>query len=137
MPIATVSLNAKSNVISNLKLDFRFDDVHISSLLLTDTIQQFYYEFDDSPAPHQFEIVLSGKQPEWTKLDHNGNIIEDVFAEIFNVEISRLALGPVFYGQSTYFYNGKLGQFYRQLGCNGVVKFNFYSPVYIWLMENI
>ena len=137
MTIASISLNARSNVESDLQLDFKFDDLYLTSMILTNTIQSFRHEFDDLPAAHKFEIVLSGKLPEWTKLDDSGNIIEDVFAEIFDVKISEIPLGQVFYGQSIYFYHGRLGQFYQQLGCNGVVTFNFYSPVYVWLMENL
>lgn len=137
MTIASISLQAQSNVASGLTLDFKFDDVHVTSMTLTDKIQSFHHEFSDLPAVHKFEIVVSGKLPEWTKVDEQGNIIEDVFAEIFDVKISQIPLGQVFYGQSTYFYHDRLGQFYRQLGCNGVVTFNFYSPVYVWLMENL
>jgi hypothetical protein len=137
MTIASISLNVRSNVNADLQMDFKFDDVYLTSMTLTDIIQPFRHEFDDSPSAHKFEIVMSGKLPEWTKLDANGNIIEDVFAEIFDVKISEIPLGQVFYGQSTYFYHNRLGQFYRQLGCNGVVTFNFYCPAYAWLMENL
>jgi len=137
MDFASISFNARSNRAVGLKLDFRFDDISLPPMILTDTIQQFRHEFNDSSASHKFEIILSGKQPEMTKLDHKGNIVEDVFAEIFDFKIAEIELGQVFYGQSIYFYHGKLGQFYKQLGCNGIVTFNFYSPVYVWLMENL
>jgi hypothetical protein len=140
---ATISLSAKSNVIADLKLDFRFDNKIVESMIVSDMVQKFVHEFDDQPAPHTFEIILSGKKPEHTKLDNNSNIIQDVLVEISDLKLSGIGIEQVFYRQSTYLYdinNGKkmiLGQFYQHLGCNGVVRFDFYSPAYVWLMENI
>jgi len=140
MTKATISLNAKSNTAANLQLNFRFDNIHVKSMILTDEIQQFYYEFNDAPRDHIFEIELLNKKPKHTSVDQNNKIVADIFAEIFDVKISGIELGPVFYGQSVYFYNNPkpvVGQFFRQLGCNGIVRFKFYSPAYAWLMENI
>ena len=140
MTTANISLNAKSNVSKNLKLNFKFDDTPVASMILTNKIQQFYYEFNDTPGDHIFEIELTNKNPKDTKLNQNNEIIEDVFAEVFDIKISGIELGHVFYGQSIYYYNNpkpKMGQFFRQLGCNGVVKFKFYTPAYAWLMDNL
>jgi hypothetical protein len=143
VPRANISLIAKSNVSADLKLDFRFDDLPIWSTTLTDQVQNFYHEFDDAPAPHRFEIELSNKNREQTKINEHHEIVEDVFAEILDVKISGIDLGHVFYGQSLYYhdYNGTtgpvVGQFFQRLGCNGIVKFNFYTPAYVWLFENI
>jgi len=140
MTTASISLNAKSNISSDLKLDFKFDGTHVASMTLTDSIQNFYHEFDDSPNNHLFEIELSNKRPEQTKVNQNNEIIEDVLAEIFDVKLSNIDLGQVFYGHSIYYYNNPkpvVGQFFHQLGCNGVIKFKFYTPAYVWLIENI
>jgi hypothetical protein len=142
MSQAWISLDASSNT-QGLKLDFRLDNVLIESMSLTTEVQHFHYEFDDSAGPHRFEIELSNKLPSQCKVDQDGNIIEDAVAEIKNCCISGVDLGQVFYGQSLYFhdYNGAskptVGQFYEKMGCNGTVRFDFYSPVYVWLIENL
>ena len=143
MITASISLTARSNTDAGLKLDFQFDNKLIESFTLSSQPQQFTYEFDDSPANHRFEIVLSNKRAEQTKVDQHGQITEDVFAEIYEVKISGIDLGQVFYGQSLYFHDNNgyskpvTGQFFRQLGCNGTVRFDFFTPAYVWLMENI
>jgi hypothetical protein len=142
MTTASISLTAKSNKNSELKLDFRFNNQLIESFVLTDQPQQFRHEFDDAVADHKFEIVLSNKCAEQTKVDQHGQIIEDVLAEVYDVKINEIEIEQVFYKQSLYFHDSNgyskpmVGQFFRQLGCNGTVKFEFSTPGYVWLMEN-
>jgi hypothetical protein len=142
MTTASISLTAKSNKNSELRLDFKFNNKLIESFVLSEQPQQFKHEFDDSVANHIFEIVLSNKRAEQTKVDKHGQIIEDVFAEVYDVKINEIEIGQVFYGQSLYFHDNNsyskpvIGQFFRQLGCNGIVKFEFSTPGYVWLMEN-
>jgi hypothetical protein len=142
MTTASISLTAKSNKNAGLRLDFRFNDQPIESFILTDLPQQFRHEFDDATADHKFEIVLSNKHADQTKVDQHGQIIDDVLAEVYDVKINEIEVNQVFYGQSLYFHDSNgyskpvIGQFYRQLGCNGTVKFEFSTPGYVWLMEN-
>jgi hypothetical protein len=142
MTPASISLTAKANKNSELRLDFKLDNQLIESFVLTDQPQQFRHEFDDAAADHKFEIVLSNKRAEQTKVDQHGQILEDVLAEVYDVKINEIEVGPVFYGQSLYFHDSNgyskpvVGQFFRQLGCNGTVKFEFSTPGYVWLMEN-
>jgi hypothetical protein len=142
MTTASISLTAKSNKNSGLRLDFRFNDQLIESVVLTDQPQLFRHEFDDATADHKFEIVLSNKRAEQTKVDQHGQIIEDVLAEVYDVKINEIEIGQVFCEQSLYFHDSNgyskpvVEQFFRQLGCNGTVKFEFSTPGYAWLMEN-
>jgi hypothetical protein len=140
---ASISFNAKSNITAGLKLEMMLDGVLIDSIDLTENTQSWIWHFDDACAEHQFEIVLSNKLPHHTVLDQDNQIIQDVVAEIFDVKISDIDLGPVFYHHSLYYHNSNgwskpvVTQFFRSLGCNGLVKFNFTTPAYAWLMENI
>jgi len=124
-------------------LDFCFDNILIQSMPLTTETQCFRHEFDDSTTSHRFEIKLSNKLPSQCKVNHLGEIVEDVWAEIKNFSMSDIPLGQVFYGKSLYFhdYNGAskptVGQFYEKIGCNGTVRFDFTTPVYAWLIENL
>jgi hypothetical protein len=142
MTKAWISLEANSNA-PGLRLKFRFDNVLIQTMELTDEPQHLYHEFDDVAASHRLEIELSNKLPEHTKIDQYGEIIEDALVQIKKIAISDIELGQVFYGQSLYFHdhNGSskpvVGQFYEKMGCNGVVRFDFSSPVYSWLIENL
>lgn len=142
MTKAWISLEANSNA-CGLQLDFCFDNDLIHSMVLTTAIQNFCHEFDDSAASHRFEIKLSNKLPTQCRVNQSGEIVEDVVAEIRNVSLSGIKLGEVFYGQSLYFHdhNGAskptVGQFYEKMGCNGIIRFDFSSPVYAWCIENL
>lgn len=126
-----------------LALNFWFDNQLVGSLQLHDEFQQFEYQFEDSEGSHEFEIELLGKLPEHTELDTDGNIVHDRVAEIANVALDNIELGHMFYEQTCYLhdFNG-VGQpieqkFFGTMGCNGRVKLQFSSPVYLWLLENM
>jgi hypothetical protein len=139
---ASISLSARSNVSAGLKIDIRFDRVLVQSMILTDQAQHWSWLFDDTPADHVLEIELSNKLPHHTVLDHKGQIIEDVLAEIYDIKLSDIDFTSVFYEQSVYTHdsngwsNPVTTQFFHSLGCNGKVRFLFSTPAYAWLIEN-
>lgn len=140
---ASITFSARSNVSAELKLDIKFDSVLVQSLTLTEQAQHWTWLFDDAPADHVLEIELSNKLPHHTVLDHNGDIVQDVMAEIYDVKLSGIDFTSVFYNQSLYTHNsngwGKsvTTQFFQTLGCNGTVRFAFTTPAWVWLMENV
>jgi hypothetical protein len=139
---AWISLEASTNC-PGLRLDLRFDGVFLKNMVLTEEVQRLHHEFDDFAAAHRLEIELSNKLPPLAGKHQADPPIEDAVAVIKNVSISGIELGQIFYGQSMYFhdYNGSsnptVGQFYENMGCNGTVRFDFASPVYAWLIENL
>lgn len=140
---ASISLSARSNVPAGLKIDIKFDEVLVHSMILSDQAQHWTWLFDDAPADHVLEIELSNKLPHHTVLAHNGQIVEDVMAEIYEVKLSGIDFTSVFYNQSIYTHDSNgwskpiNTQFFHTLGCNGTVRFAFTTPAYAWLMENV
>jgi hypothetical protein len=143
MSLTSISLNVKSNDSVGLQLTVKFNNILIQSFVLTEEVQNFYHEFDNSPSSHSLEIEIKGKRPDHSVLNEHGEIVKDVVAEIFDLKLANIDIGDVFYYKSVYFhnYNGStkptVNQFYKTVGCNGIIKFNFYSPVYLWLYENM
>lgn len=143
MSLASISLKVKSNNSVGLTLTVKFNKNLIKSFVLTEEVQNFYYEFDNSPSSHCLEIEINGKLPDHTVLNKHGEIVKDAVAEIFDLKLSGIDVGDVFYHKSVYFhnYNGSakptVNQFYKTAGCNGIINFNFCTPVYLWLYENI
>lgn len=106
--------------------------------------QQIECAFDDNiEKQHTLEIEMVGKIQDHTKIDDAGNITEDRVIEIRDITVDNIELGYMFTELASYQHdrNGTGPQvserFYGEMGCNGVVKLEFTSPVYLWLLENM
>ena len=140
---------------SNLSLDVSANgpglqiEIFLDNILLfvgepTQDINKFSFSFDDShEIPHRLCIKLSGKLPDHTKIDSDNNIVYDRVVKISNVRFDDIDLGHVFFEKCTYThdFNGTKDEtttkFYGVMGCNGTVEFEFSSPIYLWLLENM
>lgn len=128
---------------SDLKLIFWFDHAQVGSLGLLEQPQTFQHEFLDQEGEHVFEIELVGKLPDHTKIADDGSIINDCVAEISDIALDDIELGHMFYEQARYHHdhNGSTAlvetKFFGIMGCNGRVRLQFSSPVYLWLLEKM
>jgi len=101
------------------------------------------HKFSDQENTHQLRFVLKNKQQEHTKIDTDGNIISDARLSVKNVTLEEIELGHTFVSLATYShdFNGNgpstQEQFFGEMGCNGTVSFEFSTPIYLWLLENI
>ena len=101
------------------------------------------YNFSEDESDHVLSIVLKNKTVKHTTIGINGNIESDAVLEIQDITLDEIALGQKFYdiADYTHDYNGSENwiteKFYGTLGCNGTVKFTFYTPFYRWLMEHM
>jgi hypothetical protein len=86
---------------------------------------------------------MMGKLPDDTEVDNQGNILFDKSITIENLALDEILLGHLVTDLATYThdFNGSQDtikdQFYSSMGCNGIVKLEFSSPVYIWMLENM
>lgn len=107
-----------------------------------DSALEFHTEFTDHD-DHCLEIDMMGKLPGHTVIDNIGNIVSDRVIKLDNIALDGLELGQLFYDLAEYTHNFNDTQdpitekFYGIMGCNGTVKLNFSSPVYLWLLENM
>ena len=114
------------------------------------------YQTDQLPGPQNIDfavsddnterklcIVISGKTPEHTQIDEQGNIVKDVVVNISNFTIDEIDVGQLFNEKSVYThdFNGTQPEiqdtFYDAAGCNGTISFEFSTPIYLWLLENM
>lgn len=108
-----------------------------------DSSHRFEHRINDTEADHVLRVVMTGKQSYHTKLDEDGNIVEDVVININNVEIDGIDITHVFYEKTVYnhSFNGTQpeiqDQFFGIMGCNGQVSLSFSTPMYLWLLENM
>ena len=95
------------------------------------------------PSTHRVAIELVGKQPQHTIVDDRGNIVSDVYASVSTLEIQGIDVKPIFCaGRCCYFhsYNNPdsptiVDEFYGDIGCNGTVNIDFFTPIYLWLAD--
>jgi hypothetical protein len=100
-------------------------------------------EFNDDDAEHEMCLEMSGKTPDHTTVDDNGQIVEDLLLTIRDMCFDEINVDQTLYEKSLYLhdYNGTSEptqtQFYGDMGCNGSIKFCFTTPIYLWLLENM
>ncbi len=103
----------------------------------------FSQVIDDDGLGHCLKIVLKNKLQSHTKIDEQGNIIQDARLIVKNISFDEIQLEQVFVDQAVYTHNFNGTQaevqekFYGEMGCNGTVTLQFDAPVYIWLLENM
>ena len=117
-----------------------------SKLLTLDHVSDcvhFEHELSDDDGEHELRIVLQGKLPEHTKIDEAGNIVKDATLQISNVVIDDIDVNQLFLEKCVYTHNFNGTQseikdtFHGIAGCNGTISFEFSTPVYLWLLENM
>jgi len=114
-----------------------FQTDHLSS------VQHINCAVLDDDGEHQLRVVISGKTAEHTQIDEQGNIMNDVVINIFNVTIDGIDVDQLFHEKSVYThdFNGTQPEiqdtFYGVAGCNGTISLEFSTPIYLWLLESM
>lgn len=129
---------------SDIVVTILLDQIQIfKSPVTTDGID-FSYEFEDKDdVDHTLEISMSGKTIDDTRIDENGNILEDTIVEIHDFAFDGITIDQLVYENAEYQhdFNGNgaptLDKFFGTIGCNGTVSLKFKSPIYLWLLENM
>lgn len=97
----------------------------------------------DQEGEHQLVIELSGKTADHTRIDEQGQIIEDTVVKITNINFDEILVDQLIYNTAHYDhdFNGTQppikDRFFGFMGCNGRLTVDFYTPSYIWLLDNM
>jgi len=103
----------------------------------------FAHDISDDDGEHELRIVISGKTADHTRVDKTGNIVKDATLQISNVVIDELDVNQLFLEKCVYThtFNGTQPEiadtFHGVAGCNGTIAFEFSTPIYLWLLENM
>ncbi len=107
-------------------------------------VQDITVEFDDADdESHVMEFMLSGKTPEHTQITEQGDIVSDVTVRIEDIAFDDIVIDQIVYELAEYHhdFNGTqsavIERFYGEMGCNGTVRLEFTTPIYLWLLENM
>ena len=102
------------------------------------------HTFDDAPErDHTLIFEMRGKLPEHTKIDENGEIIQDRCVSVTDLAFDGIALGHTVAEHAKYYHTNNdatkpvVDSFYGLMGCNGRVEIKFFTPLYLWLLENM
>jgi hypothetical protein len=101
-------------------------------------------QLDDSQiTEHSIKLIVANKTPEHTKIDSEGNIIDDSVLILDNILMSDIDVTNFCHTFATYTHdlNGtgamRTQPMYCELGCNGTAEMKFTTPIYLWLLEHI
>jgi hypothetical protein len=103
----------------------------------------FSHDISDDDGEHELRVVMSGKISDHTRVDEAGNIVKDATLQISNVVIDDLDVNQLFLEKCVYTHNFNGTQpeiadtFHGVAGCNGTISFEFSTPIYLWLLENM
>lgn len=128
---APLGMEILLNDISKFKID------HITQTC------EIKFDIDDVDATQKLQFVLFGKTADHTKLDAQGNIVADALVKINSITIDGIDIDQLFIDRNHYSHNFNgtqsttAGKFYGSMGCNGTVTFEFSTPIYLWLLENM
>lgn len=108
------------------------------------TVEEFEHQcIDLDDFQYCLKFVLKNKQSHHTVVDTNNNIVSDSTISIKNVCLDEVNVDQLLYKSAKYHhnYNGNgedtVEKFYGTMGCNGTVTFEFQTPMYLWLLENM
>jgi hypothetical protein len=121
-----------------------FDNIAVSTVDHVNHTHSITVKFADSmqAETHCLQIEMSGKQSEHTKLDAQGNFLQDPRLIISNFQVSEIPADAILHQLGVYQhdYNGSgessSHQFSGVMGCNGTVTLELTTPVLMWLLEH-
>jgi hypothetical protein len=104
---------------------------------------QVTFDITDDEATHRLQFVMTGKTADHTKIDEQGNITSDAVLKISNILVDDILIDTLLNNMIDYTHdfngtkNTTTDKFYGTMGCNGTATFEFTTPFYLWLLENM
>ena len=108
-----------------------------------DKLEKVQFMVADDETDHELIVEISGKTIDHTKIDSDGNIIQDVLIQMNNFEVDNIDVNKLFTEKIVYThnFNGTSNnietEFFGSAGCNGTLNLKFFTPMYLWLLESM
>ena len=131
--------NADSPVGLKILLD---NNIIFSCDQLTEPVN-FVHDILEDENNHEISFEMFAKTADHTVIDDQGNILKDTFIKINDISLDDINIDQVVFDKSVYGHNFNGTQppiedkFFGVMGCNGTVRLQFSTPIYIWLLENL
>jgi hypothetical protein len=104
---------------------------------------QVAIDIPDDESNHKLSFCMSGKTRRHTRLDADGNIVQDACLKISNISFDDISITDLLPQKAVYHhdFNGTgsptQDPFYQTMGCNGSADIEFSTPIYLWLLDNM
>jgi hypothetical protein len=137
LDIGTTDADCKLGVKVTVDNNIIYDNPHVTE---TYHLSQ---AFSDQDNTHVLEIEMYGKLSEHTKINDAGEILSDALITMKNIILDDIDIEKISYELFEYHhdFNGTqapiVDKFYGIFGCNGKIKLEFTSPVYLWLLNHM
>lgn len=138
--LTDITFNVKSTD-KPLELEVKFDSEVVFNQIIKNIDNPIKISIDDEvEGSHTLEFVMKGKTIDHTAVDEDGNILEDSQLVFSDIEVDGINIEELFWFQAEYSHDfngtGKLTveNFYGSMGCNGTVKIDITTPIYMWLL---
>ena len=130
---------------AQIGLEIWLDDCKIFDQEWINKPIEFSHTFPDADATHELKFIMKNKTHKHTICNADGTIAQDANLIIDQIQFNEISIGigQIVTNLSVYKHdfngNGAPTQdkFYEQMGCNGTVTLPFFTPVYLWLLENM
>lgn len=141
--LTDITFNVKSTN-KPLELEVKFDSEVVFNNTIDNTDNLVEINIDDEvEGSHTLEFIMKGKTIDHTTVDEVGNILKDSELVFFDIEVDGINIEELFWFQAEYShdFNGTgeltIENFYGSMGCNGTIKIDITTPIYLWLLENL
>jgi len=136
----TVNTNIPS---SPIHLNIVLDDIIMFDNDIT-TEETVSFDINEDDNDHVLRFLISGKTDLHSIKDNNDNIIDTTELSITNISFDEIDItniimaNPLMYKHNFNGYSDPTeDKFYNIAGCNGEITLKFYTPIYLWLLENM
>lgn len=145
MDISLIAFDiAPSNPAKPLGIELWVNNQQITNIDAVSESATLRCEFNNEhEQTHQVKIVVKNKTADHTQVNEQGEITQDSLLEIKNFKLDDFDIDQVVRTNAVYQHNFNGSQdwvddkFYNNVGCNGTITFEFTTPSYLWLLENI
>ena len=126
-----------------LHLTVKLDGQTLLDQLITQAVD-FTHDVAEDEASHVLEFEMLNKTHAHSPWDNNGQSLGDCSLRIESLSFDGIELDQVFSANTKYLHrrNNPAGElivedFHQVMGCNGLVRFEFDTPAYLWLLEKM
>ena len=127
-----------------IKTQILYQDMIVDQFECDGNLHQINFIVNDTEL-HQVQSIairLLGKEAKHTQIDDCYHIVQDMHVEIEKIVFNGIDVTEIFcQGAKCYHHdqNGAVDQyideFHGYIGCNGTVLLDFYTPLYLWFLE--
>lgn len=127
---------------TGLTLSVWFDGTELLPQHTVDGSTSHRFPVTMQPGAHQLVWRMQGKTAQHTKISPQGTIEQDAALILKNISLADVLVDDLMARRPCYHhdYNGHgaatCDTYHGIMGCNGEIRLDFYTPLYMWLLDH-